>query len=130
MTKLLEAKETEWTKRLDAEREKSAGLAKDLATVRAELADRVTAEASAGTEVAQMTKLLEAKETEWTKRLDAERESWLLSRSLAISTNDKALEAKHNRLNEDEKRLDAYESRVVDLGSNTSSLLKLPQVRK
>ena len=75
MTKLLEAKETEWTKRLDAERERSAGLAKDLATVRAELADRVTAEASARTEVAQMTKLLEAKETEWTKRLDAERES-------------------------------------------------------
>ena len=69
MTKLLEAKETEWTKRLDAEREKSAGVAKDLASVRAELANRVTAEASAGTEVAQMTKLLEAKETEWTKRL-------------------------------------------------------------
>ena len=50
-------------------------LAKDLASVRAELADRVAAEASARTEVAQMTKLLEAKETEWTKRLDAERES-------------------------------------------------------
>jgi hypothetical protein len=75
MTKLLEAKETEWTKRLDAERESSAGLAQDLASVRAELADRVAAEASARTEVAQMTKLLEAKETEWTKRLDAERES-------------------------------------------------------
>ena len=49
MTKLLEAKETEWTKRLDAERESSAGLAKDLASVRAELANRVTAEASART---------------------------------------------------------------------------------
>ena len=74
MTMLLEAKETEWTKRLDAERERSSGLAKDVATVRSELADRVAAEASARTEVAQMTMLLEAKETEWTKRLDAERE--------------------------------------------------------
>ena len=34
---------------LDTERERSAGVAKDLATVRAELADRVTAEASART---------------------------------------------------------------------------------
>jgi hypothetical protein len=74
MTKLLEANETEWAKRLEVERERSDGMAQDLAGVRAELAGRVTADASARTEVAQMAKLLEAKETEWTKKFDAERE--------------------------------------------------------
>jgi hypothetical protein len=71
--KLFEAKETEWTKKLDAERKRSDGAAKDLASVRAELADRATAEASARGEVARMAKLLEAQETEWTRKLDAER---------------------------------------------------------
>ena len=71
--KLFEAKETEWTKTLDAERKRSDGVAKDLASVRAELADRATAEASARAEVARVAKLLEAKEAEWTKKLDAER---------------------------------------------------------
>ena len=73
MAKLLEAKETEWTNKLDAERKRSDGVAKDLASVRAELADRAPAKASASTEVAQQAKLFEAKETEWTKTLDAER---------------------------------------------------------
>ena len=72
--KLLEVKETEWTKKLDAERKRSDGVAKDLAGVRAELATRATAEASARAEAAQMAKLLEAKEAEWTKKLAAERE--------------------------------------------------------
>jgi len=75
LTWLLETSEAIWAEGHNAERERSDGIARDLASVRAELADRVTAEASARTEVAQMTKLLEAKETEWTKRLDAERES-------------------------------------------------------
>ena len=75
LTWLLETSEAIWAEGHNAERERSDGIAKDLASVRAELADRVTAEASARTEVAQMTKLLEAKETEWTKRIDAERES-------------------------------------------------------
>ena len=69
LTWLLEMSETIWAEGHNAERERSNGVARDLATVRAELADRVTAEASARTEVAQMTKLLEAKETEWTKSL-------------------------------------------------------------
>jgi hypothetical protein len=73
MAKLLEAKDTEWTNKLDAERKRSDGVAKDLASVRAELADRAPAKTSASTEVAQQAKLFEAKETEWTKKLDAER---------------------------------------------------------
>ena len=79
LTRLLETSEATWAEGHKAERERSDGIARDLATVRAELADRATAEASARTEVAQMTKLLEAKETEWTKRLDAEREKALLA---------------------------------------------------
>jgi hypothetical protein len=73
MAKLLEAKEAEWANKLDAERKRSEGAAKDLATVRAELADRAPAKASASTEVAQQAKLFEAKDAEWTKKLDAER---------------------------------------------------------
>jgi hypothetical protein len=73
MAKLLEAKEAEWANKLDAERKRSEGAAKDLASVRAELADRTPAKASASTEVAQQAKLFEAKEAEWTKKLDAER---------------------------------------------------------
>ena len=61
--KLFEARATEWTKTLDAERKRSDGVAKDLASVRAELADRATAEASARAEVARMAKLLEAQDS-------------------------------------------------------------------
>jgi hypothetical protein len=60
---------------LDAERERSDGIARDLAAVRAELADRITAEASARNEIVQLTKLLESGEKEWTTRLNAERVS-------------------------------------------------------
>jgi hypothetical protein len=74
MAKALEARETEWTKTLDAERKRSDAVAKDLAGVRTALADRATAEASARADVAQAAKLLEAKEAEWAKKLDAERE--------------------------------------------------------
>jgi hypothetical protein len=73
MAKLFEAKEAEWTSKLDAERKRSDGAAKDLATVRAELADRASAKASASSEVAQQAKLFEAKEADWAKKLDAER---------------------------------------------------------
>jgi hypothetical protein len=74
VARLLETNEKEWTTRLNAERERSDGIARDLATVRAELADRITAEASARMEVAQVARLLEANEKEWTTRLNAERE--------------------------------------------------------
>ena len=74
LARLLEANEKEWTTRLNSERERSDGIARDLATVRAELADRITAETSARTEVAELASLLDANEKEWTTRLSAERE--------------------------------------------------------
>src|SRR5436190_7608255 len=74
LAKLLDANEKEWTTRLNAERERSDGIARDLATVRAELADRIAAEASARMDVDQLAKLLDANEKEWTTRLNAERE--------------------------------------------------------
>ena len=74
LAKLLDANEKEWTTRLNAERERSDGIARDLATVRAELADRITAEASARMDVDQLARLLAANEKEWTTRLNAERE--------------------------------------------------------
>jgi hypothetical protein len=74
LERLLEANEKIWAGGLDAERERSDGIARDLATVRAELADRNTTEASARMEVAQLASLLEANEKEWTTRLNAERE--------------------------------------------------------
>jgi hypothetical protein len=74
LASLLEANEKEWTTRLNSERERSDGIARDLATVRAELADRITAETSARTEVAELASLLDANEKEWTTRLSAERE--------------------------------------------------------
>ena len=77
LTRLLETSEATWAEGYKAEQERVDAIARDLASVRVELADRITAEASARTEVAQMTMLLEAKETEWTKRLDAEREDLL-----------------------------------------------------
>ena len=43
---LLETNEAFWAAGLDAERERSVGMARDLATVRAELADGIPAEAS------------------------------------------------------------------------------------
>src|SRR5437879_13697167 len=64
----------EWAPGLNAERERSDGIARDLATVRAELAGRIAAEASARMDVDQLARLLAANEKEWTTRLNAERE--------------------------------------------------------
>ena len=79
LIQLLEKSEATWAEGYNAERQRAEGIAKDLATVRAELTDRVTAEAAAQAEVARMVKLLEAKETEWTNKLDAERDDLLAS---------------------------------------------------
>ena len=75
LEKWLKDNEMMSTDALDAERERSDGIARDLAAVRSELADRITAEASARNEIAQLTKRLEASENEWTTRLTAERGS-------------------------------------------------------
>ena len=75
LTKWLEDNEKMSEVALDAERNRSDGIARDLAAVRAELADRITAEASARNEIAKLTKLLESGEREWAKRLNAERVS-------------------------------------------------------
>ena len=75
LEKWLKDNEVMSTGALDAERERSDGIARDLAAVRSELADRITAEASARNEIAQLTKRLEASENEWTTRLTAERGS-------------------------------------------------------
>ena len=75
LEKWLKDNEMMSTGALDAERERSDGIARDLAAVRSELADRITAEASARNEIAQLTKRLEASENEWTTRLTAERGS-------------------------------------------------------
>ena len=75
LTKWLEDNEKLSEVALDAERNRSDGIARDLAAVRAELADRITAEASARNEIAQLTKLLESSEKEWATKLNAERVS-------------------------------------------------------
>ena len=74
LMQLLEKSEATWTEGYNAERERADGIARDLASVRAELADRIAAEAAARAEVARMAKLLEAKEAEWSKKLAAERQ--------------------------------------------------------
>ena len=75
LTKWLEDNEKLSEVALDAERNRSDGIARDLAAVRAELADRITAEASARNEIAQLTKLLESSEKELATKLSAERVS-------------------------------------------------------
>ena len=75
LEKWLKDNEMMSTGALDAERERSDGIARDLAAVRSELADRITSEASARNEIAQLTKRLEASENEWTTELTAERGS-------------------------------------------------------
>jgi len=62
LMKLMEQSEATWAEGYKAERERADGIARDLATVRAELADRVAAEAALRAEVERMAKLLEAKE--------------------------------------------------------------------
>jgi hypothetical protein len=74
LVQLLEKSEATWAEGYNAERERADGIARDLASVRAELADRVAAEASVRADVEQMAKLLEVKEAEWTNKLDTERE--------------------------------------------------------
>ena len=70
----LEAKEKEWTTNLNAERERSDGIARELAAVRAALGDRVNAEAVARKELAEAARRIETNEKEWTANLNAERE--------------------------------------------------------
>jgi len=74
LIQLLDKSEATWAEGYNAERERADGIARDLASVRAELADRVAAETAARAEVARMAKLLEAKETDWAKKLAAERD--------------------------------------------------------
>ena len=82
--KRLEANGKEWAAKLSAERERSNSVARDLAAVRAELADRVNTEVAARKELSDSAKRLEANEKEWTSRLNAERErSGGLARDLA-----------------------------------------------
>src|SRR5438046_555471 len=72
LARLLEANEKEWTTRLNSERERSDGIVRDLATVRAELADRITAEASARMAEDLIAKLITANEKESTTELNEE----------------------------------------------------------
>src|SRR4029079_6443178 len=74
LIQLLDKSEATWAEGYNAERERADGIARDLASGRAELAGRVAAEHAAQAEVARMAKLLEAKEAEWTKKLASERE--------------------------------------------------------
>ena len=84
LTKRLATNEKEWTTKLNAERKSSDGVARDLAAVRAELADRINVEASARRDKAELEKLIKANETEWTSRLNAELErSEVIARDLA-----------------------------------------------
>ena len=71
LMQLMEQSEATWAEGYNAERERADGIARDLATVRAELTDRVAAEGAARAEVARIAKLLEVKEAEWGKRLAA-----------------------------------------------------------
>jgi hypothetical protein len=68
------AKEIEWTKKLDTERERADGLTRELGAVRKELVDRTTAEASARVEKEELAAGLDKSETQWNKRFEAERE--------------------------------------------------------
>ena len=84
LTKRLATNEKEWTTKLNAERERSDGAARDLAAVRAELADRINVEASTRRDKTELEKLIKANETEWTSRLNAELErSEVIARDLA-----------------------------------------------
>jgi hypothetical protein len=74
LIQLLDKSEATWAEGYNAERERADGIARDLASVRAELADRVAAETAARAEVARMAKLLEAKETDRAKKLAAEQD--------------------------------------------------------
>ena len=56
--KRLEANEKEWAAKLNAERERSNGLARDLAAARAELADRVNAETASGADAQARSNLI------------------------------------------------------------------------
>ena len=84
--KRLEANEKEWAAKLNAEREQSNGVARDLAAARAELAYRVKIDAAARKELADSTKRLEANEKEWAAKLNAEQErSNAVARDLGAS---------------------------------------------
>jgi hypothetical protein len=69
---LMKLSEATWAEGYKAERERADGIARDLASVRAELATRVAAEAALRAEVVRMAKLLGARET-GSKKLAADR---------------------------------------------------------
>ena len=70
----IEATEKAWKVEQHNEQKQSNDDAPELASVRAELADRVDTEAAARKELADSTKRLEANEKEWAAKLNAERE--------------------------------------------------------
>ena len=94
-TQRLEANEKEWAAKLNAEREQSNGVARDLAAARAELAYRVKIDAVARKELADATQRLEANEKEWAAKLNAEREqSNGVARDLAAARAELAYRVK------------------------------------
>jgi len=70
LIKLMEQSEATWAEGYKAERERADGIARELASVRAELVNRAAAEAALRAEVARMGKLLAA--AGWTKKLAAD----------------------------------------------------------
>jgi hypothetical protein len=64
LIKLMEQSEATWAEGYKAERERADGIARELASVRAELANRAAAEAALRAEVARRGRLLEAAKTE------------------------------------------------------------------
>jgi hypothetical protein len=72
LLQLMQQSEATWAEGYKAERERADGIARDLASVRAELATRVAAEAALRAEVVRMAKLLGARET-GSKKLAADR---------------------------------------------------------
>ena len=74
LMQLMGQSEATWAEGYKAERERADGIARDLASVRAELAARVAVETAVRAENARMAKLLKARKAEGTKKLAAERQ--------------------------------------------------------
>jgi hypothetical protein len=72
LMQLMGQSEATWAEGYKAERERADGIARDLASVRAELTARVAAETAVRAENARMAKLLKARKAEGTKKLAAE----------------------------------------------------------
>ena len=114
-TNRLEANEKQWAAKLNAERERSNDVAQELATVRAELADRVNTEAAARHELADSTNRLEANEKQWAAKLNVERErSNDVAQEMAtvraeLADRVNAEDAARHELTDSTKRLEASE---------------------